>query len=994
MTRKPQKSTEATSLQPPSSAPGGLGEVSTAVPSGRAAAAAVAGIVTAWIAAGSSGLVVRPLQHVLAWSGMAFVLIAGWPRRGLKSAERAVLGGALVAGLVLTVPDLAVSNVAALALVLAAVGWTARGPDAPALAIAAYAVGVLSLYRLAIVAIPAVWLASNALGEALGSAAGAICGKPLRIGASFAGLDFLVLVAAWYAGWLQAIQPPRRIGASYGAAAIVLGHFCYLVLLAHTHDLLALIPKAPAVEPPAYQSDLYVPPPWYWGDALRTLLPWNMPLAAVAIHAATIAGMLRCARWRPNMLPSEPAAQGRTPGGTEPRSASKAAWIGLGAAVAAVAMPLCTVLSTAKTDLTGRKIVACEHGYLDWEKPKHGVYGEESAGMYGMLPILVESLGARFVRIPSVMSPELDSADLLVVIHPTQSWSEAELERVWDYVRAGGAMLVLAEPRIHEEDLSSSFDQLLEPIGLEVRFDTALPATPHWQHGVYDVLHPTALGASDATNAFSLSESSSIVLRWPGRPILVGRWGWSDPGSDAVLTRVHRLEPGERLGDLVLAAEQPVGRGRVIVLADAGSFKNLGLSASYQFAGRLLSYLAARSPSPHAAWRQAAGLAACLLLMGLWGWKIEAGRVATGILLLVMALGAATSVTAAPDPVLPDGRTASPNFVACIDASHAEAFSYEPWADEGVAGLQLTLMRNGYLPLLMRHWNAEQLDRAALLILIAPARAFSRAERAAIRDFLERGGIVLVMAGANHAGPVQPLLAEFGLAVPRSPLPAADPRREPEPMGYFRTPYLDTGQYKAYVNLYAGWPVECPGPDTEVLVYGFDDRPVVAAAHVGSGKLIVIGDTCFAMNKNLEAREEEPPQEFVENGYFWRWLLAELRGEEWTPPAPKAKPTPPTETEDDMPDPNDRRSAAGRLRHVPRGAAGESGVLGCSPGRAVVDRQDRRGIGFEAHFSDRPTQTTHDPSPVSMRSPTARRPAGKRLGQSGNPASGSKEVGP
>lgn len=891
-------------------------------PSPRVVVAACAGLLAAWIAAGSTGLLVRPLQHALAWVGIGVVLGTGWPRRSLGLPEWGALAGAAVAAAILTVPAVSVYNVAAVCFVMAALGWTARDADRKALVVAACAVAVLAIYRLANATIPGVWLACDAIGQAIGRGAGALCGRPLWIGSSFAGLDFLVLMGALGAGWLHQTAPPRSLRAGYAGAAILGAHLLYLVVLAYGHDLLAMIPKRPPVEPAAYQSDLYVPPPWYWGDAVRRLLPWNLPVLAALIHALTAAAMFRWAPWVSSGTSLGGPPEAKSPRNVDGPLEKLSARLALGSVTLAALVPLIVTLSPAKMDLSGRTIVAYEEGYLDWDVPQFDQYGESSAGMYGMLPALVEGLGARLVRVADLASPEIDRADVLLLIHPTEPWSDGQLQRVWDYVRGGGSLLVVAEPRISDEGHSSAFDRLLESTRLTVRFDTALPASPFWQYAMDWAVHPVGAGTDDAFNALGLNESSSIALAWPARPVLTGRWGWSDPGSDAVLTGVHRLEPGERLGDLVLAAEQRVGSGRVVVVGDAGALRNLGLANSYEYVGRLLGYLASRSSSPQAGWRQALGVLGALALVVLLGWHVEAGRLAAAMAILVLSLACSTVLTAASTEILPEAPRPSARPVACIDASHAEAFSYEPWAEDGLEGLQLTLMRNGYLPIVMRHWSEEQLKRAAMLISIAPAHTFSSAQRAAVRRFLGEGGVMLCTAGANQAGPIRPLLAEFGLDVPLSPLAPGDSQAEPKPMGYFRTRYLDTGKYSLHVGLYAGWPVECVGDKAEPLVRGFDDQPVVASARVGNGQLLVVGDTYFAANKNLEGRDGEASGRFVENAQFWRWLLARLRGQEWIPPEP----------------PEEEEDAAEEMPAEARPAA-DRGALRSGPARAPAGKE-------------------------------------------------------
>ena len=78
---------------------------------------------------------------------------------------------------------------------------------------------------------------------------------------------------------------------------------------------------------------------------------------------------------------------------------------------------------------------------------------------------------------------------------------------------------------------------------------------------------------------------------------------------------------------------------------------------------------------------------------------------------------------------------------------------------------------------------------------------------------------------------------------------------------------------KPEVLFHAGWPVVADMPGAEVLVGGKQDRPIVMLRHVGRGSVVLIGDTGFAMNENLEYVTGEPFDGQYENAQFWRWLL-------------------------------------------------------------------------------------------------------------------------
>jgi len=181
--------------------------------------------------------------------------------------------------------------------------------------------------------------------------------------------------------------------------------------------------------------------------------------------------------------------------------------------------------------------------------------------------------------------------------------------------------------------------------------------------------------------------------------------------------------------------------------------------------------------------------------------------------------------------VLPDGRSATPNPVAYLDASHLEGASSDPWRSDGLAGLKLTLMRNGYLPLSLYELTPERLQRAGLLISIAPARGFSWTERPAVDYFVNKGGIFICTVGADQAQAVNPLLEQFELRVRAAPAPPEEKLGEPMSLGFFRSAHLDAKGNRVDVLFYAGWPVDCSAePWEQDLLESLLWRPKLVAA--------------------------------------------------------------------------------------------------------------------------------------------------------------------
>jgi hypothetical protein len=196
-------------------------------------------------------------------------------------------------------------------------------------------------------------------------------------------------------------------------------------------------------------------------------------------------------------------------------------------------------------------------------------------------------------------------------------------------------------------------------------------------------------------------------------------------------------------------------------------------------------------------------------------------------------------------------------------------------------------MRNGYLVHSLPEFTAERLRRADLLLSIAPARSFSKAECATVKDFVTNGGTFIIMVGLPRAEPSRSLLSQFGFTIGAS----GPGQPEPQAMGHFKSPYLRSGDQRVYVRFHAAWPISCNDPEAQVLTYGHNNLPVIILRRLGAGKIVVIGDTCFAMSKNLEREGGEPFEGLRENADFWRWFIARLRDQEmWIPPALQSRP--------------------------------------------------------------------------------------------------------
>ena len=1029
--------------------------------------AALLGLLGAWFAAGSMGLMAHPLRKGATLATLLAIAVAAWPRRGRLAPTAVTAGVVALAAAAMVSLALPAANVFAVVLVLAALALGHSGAERRWLLWSAEAASLLALYRLAVTSIPALWLAADLVGRALGLAAGEVTRQSLNVGATFAGVDFLLVMV-----YLTVRVPlsssggyrPQRVAVAL--AVVFVGHMIYLNVLAWSPLLVERLPKP---SPPGTPWTPYPPPPGLnravaqWssqlpglrpviepalgaafsiGQRVRSWIPWNLPALAAILHLISgwvILPWLAASGGSHGEGPVEEAAPGAGRGARSGRLPAlfPGAVLTAGAAVAAALLPVvtCLVWQRERPTLAGKKIVVHEKFYGNWSRPeypkefrapgrdeygnrKYSEWGWLSIGMYGMMPIYLESLGAEPVVSPQLSEEDLRGADAVLVIFPNDPWEDGQLARLRRYVEEGGTLLVVGEHSqldvalveqrkdvdptlaedlkkhagategarsselaLTEEELAlqrdmmlrvrkfarqapeNRFNELLTSTGTPVRvsFDCSEFAVGGWLHSYEVLAHPASAGIDDAQNAFGPVVGGTLEVRWPARPLVVGRFGWSDwgdPISGTSMIGDVKYNAGERLGDVVLAAETSVGQGRVVVFGDTSGFTNGLTIGCHPYTSRLFNYLANPASTPQAPQRQALGFVLVLALAAAMIVGARPERLAAVAAVATISLWACTEATARTWTIYPDGnlprhrwttldfgkriersqevevpgeRTPAghnvPNNLAYIDACHLGADSEEGWRDDGLMGLALNLMRSGYLVLNLPELTRERLltasdgpaqkprwqCRARLLISVAPAREYSAREREVLKDFLEAGGIFICTVGYEDQGPSRKLLEELEFFVggrrwqyvegtdEKAPLVHfkagasdnlwSDAIGQPKPLGYFKAPFAwgKDREFENFVRFHAAWPVECSDRAHVVVARGALDAPVIALRRYRTNGLIaVIGDTCFAMNKNLEVEGGYPFEGLRENPVFWRWFLSMLReglkeGEIWLP---------------------------------------------------------------------------------------------------------------
>jgi hypothetical protein len=952
---------------------GGGGGGPSPVPVG-AAVAVVASFVAAWVAAGSVGLLGHPLRHALTWVTMGVAIIAAIPaRRPLWGKAVSVLSGAGL--VVLTTPSIIPAvNVMGIAAAVAVLAMFSIGASARALRVAAASLCLFAVYRLAMQAAPIVWSWADDLGRLMGTIAGRITRRDLSVGVTFGGVDFLVLGGAFYGMWLASSPAPRGRRALAGAAAILAAHLAYLVVLSLIPGFLSDVPM-PTRDQPSPRWEIPLP---FFVDAMlklnaaavRDVLPWNVPALAALLHGVVVWGMLRWGAWRAEVdAPPRPRA-------------AFAPWFRrvapvLPPALVALSIGVSSVFCTPARSLEGKKVVVYNRVFGNYMKPRHGDYGHLSIGMYGNLPHFVESLGGRCVVTNQLTDDHLRDADALFVIYPSHPYvgkdmlqefdplnptppvvpdleqvlrfadrflhgsivdaiEELHVKRVWNYVDKGGSLLVMgehtiADPHIPESMGRSHFNRLLAPSNIRVAFDSATFKVGGWLQSYHTMFHPTTAGIEDSRNQFGVVIGASLDITFPARPILIGKWGYNDPGdeaSGAAMMGNHEYDAGERLGDVILAAEQGYGRGKVVVFGDTSSLTNGITVGAHPFNARLLAYLTHAGGTANSTWRQVITmlLGVALVVLLIRGALIGAAPLtALGLLASMICLAAAVSATTALVcsraelyPTASNIRTAPPK-IAYIDNAHLGYYSEESWRPEGTMGLAMNLMRNGYLTYMAPDLSRDRLMtpdgklRTSLVVIPAPTRSLTQREIQTLYQWADAGGSLVMTVGWDRYGPNRELLHAFGFDIGSQ----SDPSRPPEPLGHYKAPYWrsDDGSYMVFVRFHAAWWVrllhaaETKMGDTQgryfarEMAYGRANDPTMLWRRIGKGQVVLVGDSQFVTNRNLEQEGGQPFEGLRENAEFWRWLTSYLESPDepadwYKPPNPatqlkESQPAPP-----------------------------------------------------------------------------------------------------
>jgi hypothetical protein len=486
-----------------------------------------------------------------------------------------------------------------------------------------------------------------------------------------------------------------------------------------------------------------------------------------------------------------------------------------------------------------RRVAFLNVGGLDWKRPNVEEVGVYSTGMFGLLPVYLESFGweVRSVGIEEAIALTPETARVLVVINCHHEWSLEERESIDRFVRSGGSLLVLGD---HTDvfGLMRGLNTLLADWGIEFCFDSAYYAKKSWEGGL--TWTPGLLDLGLPACASGIAIGASLHVRYPARSILRARYGFSDEGDRenwmGSFLGNYSYDPGERLGDIDVIAGVRRGRGRVVVFGDTSGFQNGSLATSHVLhVERLLRDLS-RIPRPGLSAVAETLCAAALLACVAWatvGLGARGRSMLIGLAVGFLIAGCARWLRT-PCPELRDGDLARSLI---MDDSHFPDTGHYRANWNTIVPLETAAMRSGLLVHHMDRWDARVLSAARAVAIVAPTRTLEERETEDLLGFVRAGGTVILAANGEPSSCLRPFLSRLGVEIDSrhmGPIPDESRQIEREPR------FVDASR----IHL-------TPGHEARAL-YAYGEDVLAVALPEGRGQVLVVGDGRFFSSRNVE----------------------------------------------------------------------------------------------------------------------------------------------
>lgn len=443
----------------------------------------------------------------------------------------------------------------------------------------------------------------------------------------------------------------------------------------------------------------------------------------------------------------------------------------------------------------------------------------------------------------------LEGADVFITANLNSALSAEDVQHIQTFVKNGGGLLVFGE---HTNMMASIVDfqagrhylnDILAPTGIKVKIDTAEWTHDHWQTSTVFLPHQTLKGLTPEEIRTG-SVGASLTVTGSAQPIMVGEYAFSDkenPLEPGYLGN-RELDTGEQLGDIVLAAADTYGKGNVLAFGDTSYGFNEALTGTWKLMENCLAFLTDTPMPQYVSW--AAFLFFIVTVVLLYSTDTSIRLSTYGVLFAALLVSSAISFAG-------DAPGAKVDSIAWIDAAHQNLLNTRGYKDNSVDGLAKNLMRNHYIPLFLD--DTSQLEEGKIFIIIAPTNKYSSQDVNRVKTFVENGGLLLISAGSTEKHAVQPLLEAFQMDIGDIPL-------GPVPWiieTHGRTPQIsdeDLDKYWHEPKFMEAYPVGGSSPFMSYasLTYLGQTYNLIISKQYGKGMVVLIGDSRYLLNENLE----------------------------------------------------------------------------------------------------------------------------------------------
>lgn len=194
---------------------------------------------------------------------------------------------------------------------------------------------------------------------------------------------------------------------------------------------------------------------------------------------------------------------------------------------------------------------------------------------------------------------------------------------------------------------------------------------------------------------------------------------------------------------------------------------------------------------------------------------------------------------------------------------------------DSITGVTTNLFRNGYLPMVTDGKSEfQEALKGSVLFIIAPNIDYTSEEASQVKEFVERGGLLIISAGHKSASSLDSILSSFDMQI--GDLPLGSPPWIVETHGTMGQGTVTPENLKKYWHdpkFMEAYPVQATGDFKTVtwLSYGGSKYNLIISKKVGRGQVILIGDSRFLLNENLESLAQMPGLETKEQ-YQLQWL--------------------------------------------------------------------------------------------------------------------------